>query len=87
MKCLHDKTQNTNKSFNGIIWEGIPKLHSVGVQKLELGVYDAIAIFNYGRKIPLDILTELDVKAGVYMSKLCDELNRGRKLLSLHKSM
>ena len=24
-KCLHDKTQNQNESFNGMIWQRIPK--------------------------------------------------------------
>ena len=35
---------------------------------------------------PLNILTELNVETGVYMTKLCDELDRRRKSLSFCKS-
>ena len=49
-KCLHGKTQNANESFNGMIWERIPKIHFVRLDKLQFGVYDAIATFNYGKK-------------------------------------
>ena len=86
MKCLHGMTQNVNESFNGMIWERIPKFHYVGFQILEFGVCGAIAIFNYGRKTYLDILTELNKEPGVYTTKLCGELNRRRKSLSLYKS-
>ena len=48
MKCLHVKTQNANESFNGMIWNMVPKAtHS-------LGVYDAIAHFNFGANATLD---------------------------------
>ena len=46
MKCLHNKTLNAYESFNGMIWERIPKFHYLELQKQELGVYDAIAIVN-----------------------------------------
>ena len=45
-KCLHGRTQNTNESFNGIIWNRVPKVGHVGIDILSLGVYDAIAHFN-----------------------------------------
>ena len=41
-KCLHGKTQNANESFDGTIWERIPKntfvicscfIHTKGIQK------------------------------------------------------
>ena len=54
-KCLHRKTQNTNESFNGMIWNRIPKATHVDLNNLSLGVYDAIAHFNYGTKATLDV--------------------------------
>ena len=40
-KCLHDKTQNQNESFNLMIWDRIPKTNYVALTQLELGVFDA----------------------------------------------
>ena len=31
-KCLHGKTQNSNESYNGMIWNRVPKAHHVGLQ-------------------------------------------------------
>ena len=53
-KCLHGKTQNANECFNGMIWERLPKKQYVGLGKLKLGVSDAIANFNYGKKASID---------------------------------
>ena len=89
MKSLHGKKQinkkNTNESFNGMIWERIPKFHYLGLQKLKIGIY-VIAVFNYDRKASLGILTKLNVESRVYMTKLCHELNCRRKSLAIYKS-
>jgi hypothetical protein len=45
-KCLHGKTQNANESFNGMIWNRVPKSTHVGLNILSVGVYDTIAHFN-----------------------------------------
>ena len=58
-KCLHGKTQNANESCNGMIWNRIPKATHVGINNLSLGVYDAIAYFNYGMKSTLDVFKML----------------------------
>lgn len=47
MKCSHVITQKARESFNGMIQKRIQKFHDVGLQKLDFGVYDALAIFNY----------------------------------------
>ena len=49
-KCLLGKTQNQNESFNSMIWDRIPKMRYVSLTQLELGVYDAVANFNIGKK-------------------------------------
>jgi hypothetical protein len=45
-KCLDGKTQNQNKSINGMIWKRIPKNIFVRFDVLEFGIYDAVAHFN-----------------------------------------
>lgn len=44
-KCLHGQTQNANESFNGMIWECIPKTRFVSLRNLKFGVYGAVANF------------------------------------------
>ena len=41
-KCLNDKTQNQNESFNSLIWERAPKYKYCGFDQLEFAVYDAV---------------------------------------------
>ena len=65
----------------------IPELYCIALQKLKLCVYNAIVIFNYGRKGSLDIVTELNVEPVVYTKKLRDELIRRKKSLALYKPM
>ena len=59
LKCLHGKTQNANESFNGTIWNRVPKHTYVGLRLLEMGVYDAIANFNIGRKASVLVYEKL----------------------------
>ena len=78
-KCLRGKTQNANESSNGMIWNRIPKATHAGINNLSLGVYDAIAYFNYGRKATLDVFKMLNIETGIYTMQICDNLNRERK--------
>ena len=53
-KCLHGKTQNANESLNAMFWECVPKSNYCGIDKLQLSVYDSVAVFNYGRQASLE---------------------------------
>ena len=86
-KCLHGKTQNANESFNGMIWNRIPKATHVGINNLSLGVYDAIAYFNYGMKATLDVFKMLNIEPGIYTMQICDNLNKERKRNALYKQI
>ena len=44
------KTHNENESFNGTIWECIPKNTFVTFHNLEFGVYDDVAHCDIGMK-------------------------------------
>ena len=81
VKCLHGKTQNANESFNGMIWNRVPKATHI----LTFGVYDAIAHFNYGAKASLDILKLLNVEPGIYMTQMADLVNKERKQSSSYR--
>lgn len=61
-KCLHGKTQNANESFNGIIWQRVPKNVFVCLKTLKLGAYDAVIQFNEGFKGSLAVLSELNIE-------------------------
>ena len=59
-KCLDGKTQNANESFNGRIWERIPKNTFVTLPCLEFRVYDAVSHFNIGMKPSILIYEKLN---------------------------
>ena len=75
-KCLHGKMQNHNECFNSTIWERIPKTRYVGIEKLKLGVCDAIANFNIGRKASVMIYEKMSMKPGRYTTKGCSVQNK-----------
>lgn len=61
-KCLHGKTQNANESFNGVIWQRIPKEVFVSLKTVILGAYDAVIQFNSGYEGCLEVLRRMDIK-------------------------
>ena len=71
---LHSKTQNNNESFNGTIWERIPKNNYVSLPTLEFGVYDAVAV-NIGMKATILIYEGLNMVPGGYTLRGCKQLN------------
>ena len=73
-KCLHGKIQNANESFNGKIWERVPKNASTELPNLEFGVYDAVAHFNIGIKASVLIYEKHNFAPGVYMLKGCKNI-------------
>ena len=75
-KCLHGETQNRNESFNGTIWERIPKSKYVSLKQFEFGVYDDVANFNIGRKASILIFEKLGMIPGKYTLKGCFTLNK-----------
>ena len=78
-KCLHGKTNNANESYNGMIWNRVPKHTHVGLNNFSFGVYDAIAHFNYGEKATIDVYSALNIDPGTYTIQGCTTINRERK--------
>ena len=75
-KCLHSKTQNANESFNGTIWERIPKTNYISIKQLAFGIFDAVANFNIGRRASVLTYEKLSMIPGSYMLKGCSTLNK-----------
>ena len=65
-KCLHDKTQNANKSFNCMIWNRVPKSTQRWFGNFASRGLWCYAHFNYGEKAALDIIKLLKISQGVY---------------------
>ena len=84
-KCLHGKTQNQNESYNAMIWERVPKITYVGIDKLELATYDATANFNDGRQATIDMYKQLKIHPGCYTGLGCISLNKLRKSSAKYK--
>ena len=82
LKCLHGKTQNQNESFNAMIWDRVPKTRYVARLQLELGVYDAVANFNVGRKASVLIYEQLNIIPGRYTTLGLHIINKKRLYIS-----
>jgi len=86
-KCLHGKTQNQNESFNGTVWNRLPKTQYIGLDQFELGVYDAVAHFNIGAKAVLKIYEQLGLDPGIFTVDGCSQTNRSRLKKAGRKSL
>ncbi|GFX74133.1 uncharacterized protein TNCV_490971 [Trichonephila clavipes] len=65
-KCLHGKTQNAKESFNGCLWQTVPKETFIQLKTFSLGAYLAIIIFNKGFNGLLEVMKALGINAGYY---------------------
>ena len=63
------KSQNANESFNGTIWECIPKNTFVTLPNLEFGVYDGVAHCIIRIKASALIYEKLNFVPVIYMLK------------------
>ena len=78
-KCLHGITQNANESLNALFWQRVPKNIYCGIDKLQLAVYDSVAVFNYGRQASLDIYKLLNITPGTFCTNSCRTINKQTK--------
>ncbi|GFV61963.1 uncharacterized protein TNCV_4107671 [Trichonephila clavipes] len=69
-KCLHGLTQNVNESFNGVLWNIVPKENFVELQCLKFGAYIAVLQFNEGASGYLKVINKLGFNAGSYMIRV-----------------
>lgn len=76
--CLHGKTQNKNESFNGTVWERLPKSKFNSIVQLKFGVYEVVANFNIGRKASVLIFERMKMRSGQFILKGCRSQNKRR---------
>ena len=68
--CAHGKTQNSNKSFNKLIWDCCSKEVWVGKLVVEQSVSMAVGQFNDGATTLVKVLKKMRIEPGHFMSKL-----------------
>ena len=77
-KCLHGRTQNTNESFNNMIWRRIPKTVFVGLKTLRMGVLDSVLSFNVGNIGRARVLQHLNISPGYNTLKSLRQMDMKR---------
>ena len=58
-----------------MIWDHVPKSRYVSFSQLELGLYDAVANFNVGRKASMLIYEKINMIPGKYSLRGCQAIN------------
>ena len=86
-KCLHGLTQNQNESFNAMIWDRVPKSRYISFSQLQLGVYDAVANFNIGRKASILLYEKLKMIPRKYTLIGCQTINKKRLFSSAYANL
>ena len=75
---MDGKTQSADESFNGTIWQRIPRNTFVRLPNLEFGVYDDVAHYNIRMKASVLISEKLKFFLVVYMLKVFIKRNLER---------
>lgn len=76
-RCIGGYTQNTNESFNNLIWKIAPKTLFSGTEIVEIATYLSICIFNEGSKLLL-FLEHLHMQVGKRAEAACAANNERR---------
>ena len=66
--------------------ERVPKNTCCGINKMELDVYDSVAVFNYARQASLAIYKMVNVKPGQYTTTACHSMNISQKYKASYKT-
>ncbi|XP_052128327.1 uncharacterized protein LOC113205481 isoform X2 [Frankliniella occidentalis] len=81
-KCVGGYTQNPNESLNNLIWKNVPKTVFCGRKTLEIGVHDAVIVFNSGQKGRLKVFEKLGITPGQFCVSYCNEKDTLRKTVA-----
>lgn len=63
-KCLMGKTQNSNESFNSVLWSLCPKKGFAGKDVVAIAAYEASLVFNEGNNAKSKVLHHLNIFPG-----------------------
>jgi len=77
-RCLGGYTQNSNESFNAVVWSIAPKTVSSGKTVLDIATDIAVIIFNDGFLSLLAVYDALGLTIGPNMQEFCLETDANR---------
>ncbi|XP_025163941.1 uncharacterized protein LOC112590740 [Harpegnathos saltator] len=77
-RCTGGYTQNSNESFNSIVWSIAPKTRSSGKKILDLSADIAVSIFNDGLQAVLRIMDTMEITIGNNCYNFCLEADAKR---------
>lgn len=63
-RCVGGYTQNSNESFNQLIWKIAPKTMHSGARVVEIAAYTAACMFNNGATSLLQIMNVMGISIG-----------------------
>lgn len=81
-RCLGGYTQNSNESFNSLVWSIAPKTVSSGKTVLEIATNLTVGIYNDGYFSVMQVLQELGVTIGENCQNFCEKVDSLRIKLS-----
>lgn len=65
-RCVGGFTQNSNESYNQLVWKIAPKTLHAGAKVVEIAAYVAAGMYNEGNLAVLLFLHSMDVELGPY---------------------
>jgi len=83
-RCLGGFTQNSNESFNSLVWSFAPKSVSSGKAILDIAVNLAVLAFNDGFVGIMQVMRTLGITIGLNCYNFCCNADATRISLSEH---
>lgn len=77
-RCLGGYTQNSNESFNALVWSMAPKSISSGKTVLDIAVDLAVIVFNDGLFSVMQVMKQLGITIGQNCYNFCLEADATR---------
>lgn len=77
-RCLGGFTQNSNESFNSLVWSMAPKSSSSGKSVLDIVVNLAVLYFNDGFFGIMQVMKQMGISIGLSCYNFCSEANAAR---------
>lgn len=75
-KCVHGKTQNSNESFNSVMWNRCPKTKFCGLSVVKIAMYDAILCFNEGESTRFEVMKRAGMEGGLFTKHIFNSIDK-----------
>ena len=77
-KCLHGMTQNSNESFNQLVWNRCPKNIFTSRPTVEMAVNSSVIVYNDGFLALTSVFEHISLQPGIYFIKGAQKKNAER---------